>query len=105
LLCLVAKVSWLEDPESAEYKHGELTDSLLSDIRQLLASDPPRQLRGLQLMALLVQEMNLPRRDLAMLSRHRKIAVSFRDNALLPLFSTSLDFLRSLLEGSLLINI
>lgn len=77
-----------------------LMDSLLGDIRQLLASDPARQLRGLQLMALLVQEMNLPRREMAMLSRHRKIAVSFRDNALLPMFETAIEFLKSLIEGS-----
>jgi exportin-7 len=57
-------------------------------------------------MSLLITEMNIPRRDLAMLSRHRKIAVSFRDNALLPMFSTAIDFLKSLLEtGAVLILI
>ncbi|KAL3894264.1 MAG: hypothetical protein SGCHY_005376, partial [Lobulomycetales sp.] len=89
LLCIIAKTSWLDDPEAAD---------LLPDINQLLSSDPTRQLRGLQLMALLVTEMNLPRSNLALLSRHRKIAVSFRDSALFPMFSTALAFLRSLLE-------
>mgnify|MGYP007113758921 CR=1 FL=1 len=35
------------------------------------------------------------------LTQHRKVAIAFRDNALLPIFHNSLDTLRSCVQGTL----
>lgn len=69
---------------------------MLPDISRFLGSGANHKIIGLQIAALLIQEFNIPRGSMSSLSKHRKVAVGFRDSSLLPLFTTCLELLKSL---------
>ena len=92
LFCLVTKLGWMD---IEEFK------LLLPDVNNFLKSTPEHMMIGLQILTLMISEMNLPKSNTANLSRHRKIAINFRDGYLLDIFQISLSFLKQLSLGEL----
>lgn len=91
LLCVLTKNGW--------HDH-EVFQNLPGDMRRFLEENVDLMVIGLIVLQRCIAEMNTvsTRRTL---TQHRKVAIAFRDNALLPIFHNSLDTLRSCVQGTL----
>lgn len=90
----VVKLSWLDPHQIWEDRHLEI----LSQISEFLSSSPAHYVIGLLLYIEIVDEAN---RHLSIqtIMQHRKIAVAFRDEALLPIFQISITTLQKIISG------
>lgn len=89
LLCRTVKLAWFD---------SDAAKAIVDECKTLMEKNSPgHYLLGLKILNMLVTEMNTatPGRTL---TQHRKIAVSFRDLALLKVFQVSLLALKHLLE-------
>ncbi|KAK9853645.1 hypothetical protein WJX84_008704 [Apatococcus fuscideae] len=91
LLCRLTKLNWFQDEQFTR---------LVDDSRTFLekgssGASQGHYLLGLRILNLLVTEMNQPTQGRT-LTQHRKLAVAFRDTALLKVFQLALASLRAL---------
>lgn len=86
MLCRLTKFGWFDDEQHRE---------ILSEVTKFLQATVDHCIIGLQILNELVTEMNSPvaGRNIAF---HRKIAVSFREEALFQIFQVALATLRQL---------
>ena len=91
LLSRVIKTGWLDDPDA----HETILDEVMDFLKQ---PGEGHYLVGLKIFNQLVMEMNQQTPGTSLISQ-RKIAVSFRHDALLRLFRVALQGLQSLMEG------
>lgn len=88
LVCLVLKLSWMENAEQ--------TKEIMQRLGQFLQVSVPHCHLGLRILGHLVEEMNNARSGGLTPTMHRKICISFRDTSLLDIFQLSLTTLRQL---------
>ncbi|KAJ0400499.1 hypothetical protein P43SY_006678 [Pythium insidiosum] len=86
MLCRLTKFGWFDDEQ-----HREIVD----EVTKFLQATVDHCIIGLQILNELVTEMNLPVAG-RNITFHRKIAVSFREEALFRIFQVSLTTLRQL---------
>ena len=87
LLARITKLGWFEDDR---HRH------VVEDASKFLDSGSvPHLMLGLRLLTHVVNEVNAPTPNRS-LSEHRKVAVSFRDLALLKIFQLAVQYLRQL---------
>ena len=91
LLSRVVKLSWLDDPDA----HDAIVAEMMDFLKQ---PSEAHYLVGLKIFNQLVSEMNQQTPGTSLISQ-RKVAVSFRHNALLTIFEVSLRALQSLRSG------
>jgi exportin-7 len=91
LLSRVIKTGWLDDPDA----HETILDEVMDFLKQ---PGEGHYLVGLKIFNQLVMEMNQQTPGTSLISQ-RKVAVSFRHDALLRLFRVALQGLQSLMEG------
>ena len=89
-LCRVVKLSWLDGP-----KH----QMIVQEMQRFFNSDSAHYLLGLEIYSELVSELNLTAGP--QVSRFRRVALSFRDGALLSILETNLTSLRNIHSGAL----
>ncbi|KAI8616087.1 Xpo7 protein [Chytriomyces sp. MP71] len=87
LFGLVTKLGWFD---ADEFQNS------LADTAKFLQASNEHRIVGILLLASLVQEMNRLTSVLKNMTRHRKVAVNFRDLQLAQIFQLSLDALRDL---------
>ena len=91
LLSRIIKTGWLDDPDA----HARIVEDVMHFLEQPQAT---HYLVGLRIFNQLVSEMNRQSPGTSLIAQ-RKIAVSFRHNALLTIFEVSLRALQSLRSG------
>lgn len=89
LLSRIIKTGWLDDPDA----HESILDEVMDFLKQ---PSEAHYLVGLKIYNQLVTEMNQQTPGTSLIAQ-RKVAVSFRHNALLRLFRTALQGLQSLM--------
>jgi len=88
LIARLTKLGWFENEQHRE---------IIKEVTQFLQASPTHKLIGFRIINQLVAEMNQPSPGRSLTS-HRKIAVSFRDQALFQIFQISLTSLKQLLN-------
>ncbi|KAI9208668.1 exportin-7 [Polychytrium aggregatum] len=88
LYSIVCKMGWFDSDDF---------QNVMNDVSPFLQSTVEHQIIGVQILGNLVQEMNSSSNSTKNLSKHRKTAVNFRDNQLLPIFKISITMLSQLL--------
>ena len=91
----MTKLCWYDDDE-----YRKIVDDASSLLEKGAAGQPGLYLMGLKLLSMLVSEMNQPTSGRT-LTQHRKIAVAFRDQALLKTFQLSLTALKQLQSSNI----
>eukprot|EP00026_Physarum_polycephalum_P001451 Phypoly_transcript_01453.p1 GENE.Phypoly_transcript_01453~~Phypoly_transcript_01453.p1 ORF type:complete len:1056 (-),score=108.05 Phypoly_transcript_01453:168-3335(-) len=91
ILARVTKFAWFDDAS-----HQEITDS----VAKFLEATVPHVIIGLKILNELINEMNTSTGGHLTLTQHRKIAISFRDKALLRIFQISLTSLKQVVAPS-----
>lgn len=91
LLARVTKFAWFDDPS-----HQDITDN----VAKFLEATVPHFIIGLKILNELINEMNQSTGGHLTLTQHRKIAISFRDKALLRIFQISLNSLKQLTSNT-----
>lgn len=86
LACRITKLGWFD--------HPELRD-ITEEVTKFLQATIDHHIIGLRILNALVDEMNVPTTGRT-LTHHRKIAVSFRDNALFQVFQIAITTVRHL---------
>lgn len=94
LLCRMTKLCWYDDDE-----YRKIVDNASTLLEKGFAGQPGLYLMGLKLLSMLVTEMNQPTPGRT-LTQHRKIAVAFRDQALLKTFQLGLTAMKQLQSSS-----
>jgi exportin-7 len=92
LVCRLTKFAWLDE--------GAAIKEIAKETTKFLQATFPHCVIGLRLLNELVSEMNYKNKNRT-LNQHRKVAVSFRDVALLEVFETSLSMLNQLATKAL----
>lgn len=90
----MTKLCWYDNDE-----YRKIVDNAATLLEKGAAGQPGLYLMGLKLLSMLVSEMNQPTSGRT-LTQHRKIAVAFRDQALLKTFQLSLTALKQLQSSS-----
>ena len=91
LLSRIIKTGWLDDPDA----HAQIVEDIMHFLKQ---PSTAHYHVGLKILNQLVSEMNQATPGTSLISQ-RKVAVSFRHNALLQIFQVSLQALQSLPVG------
>lgn len=86
MLCRLTKYGWFDDEQHRE---------IVSEVTKFLQATVDHCIIGLQILSELVTEVNLPVAG-RNITFHRKIAVSFREESLFPIFQVALTTLRQL---------
>ena len=92
LLSRIIKTGWLDDPDA----HAQIVEDIMHFLKQ---PSTAHYHVGLKILNQLVSEMNQATPGTSLISQ-RKVAVSFRHNALLQIFQVSLQALQSLQSDS-----
>ena len=92
LLCRITKYAWFDA--------GDAIRAIVSETSKFLSATVAHCVIGLRILNELVSEMNYRNRNRT-LSQQRKVAVSFRDTALLPVFEISLSMLNQIATRSI----
>lgn len=90
LLSRMTKLCWYDDDE-----YRKIVDNASRLLEKGSAGQPGLYLMGLKLLSMLVTEMNQPTSGRT-LTQHRKIAVAFRDQALLKTFQLAQTAMKQL---------
>ncbi|ODM92544.1 Exportin-7 [Orchesella cincta] len=97
----ITKLGWF-DSEEDEF----VFRNLITDIRNFLQGSVEHCTIGIQLLSVLTSEMNeVSEADARALSRHRRVASSFRDQQLLEIFRLSCTLLKNALESGKTTNL
>lgn len=89
LACRITKLGWFDHTDHRE---------IVKEVMVFLQGSVDQHIVGLRVLMNLVEEMNIPTSGRTM-THHRKTAVSFRDNALFPVFQLSITTLQHLQAG------
>lgn len=96
LLCRITKYAWFDESSDS-------IRQIVAETRKFLAATAHHCAIGLRILFELVHEVNFRNRNRT-LTQHRKVAVSFRDTALFPIFEIGLSMANNIATRSIALD-